>query len=249
MDIVKDRVVLISGIKDGIGQSIACRFVENGAKVVVIGDNQENMDVLTSGIRAAGGNLETITADCNDSGQINKAVGAVLDRFGKIDILVNNAVKSPALGICSITDDDWRKCLTDNLDPMFFLCREVIPVMQEEKYGRVINISDLHYMGWPGKVNCSTAKSAVFGFTRSLALEVAKDNITVNCVVKGDIRCADMTDEYVEKAAVGLPVKRLGTPEDVAMAVGFFASDASPYTTGQTLFVCGGKSMYFSMSI
>jgi 3-oxoacyl-[acyl-carrier protein] reductase/2-[hydroxy(phenyl)methyl]-succinyl-CoA dehydrogenase BbsC subunit len=249
MDIVKDRVALISGINDGIGRAIAVRFAEKGAKVVIIGDNQKNLDELASGIKASGGNIEQITVDGKNSGEIHKTVCAVLDRFGRIDILINNAENSSAHGICNMTDDDWHQSLSDNLDPMFFLCREVIPVMREKKYGRVINISDLNYIGWPGKANYSAAKSAIFGFTRSLALEVAKDNITVNCVAKGDIRCADMTDEDVEKAAARLPVKKLGTPEDVALAVGFFASDTSPYATGQTLFVCGGKSMYFSMSI
>ncbi|MFZ3046672.1 MAG: SDR family oxidoreductase [Desulfatirhabdiaceae bacterium] len=248
MDMVKERVALISGINDEIGRAIAVRFAKKGAKVVVMGDNQKNLDALTSDNMALGGNIEKVVVDSNNSKEIHRAVGGVLDRFGRIDILVNNADNSSACGICNMTDDNWHQSM-DNLDPMFFLCREVIPVMQEKKYGRVININDLDYIGWPGKANYSAAKSAIFGFTRSIALEVAKDNITVNCVVKGDIRSADMTDEDVEKAAARLPVKKLGTPEDVAMAVGFFASDTSPYTTGQTLFVCGGKSMYFSMSI
>ena len=249
MDMVKERVALISGINDEIGRAIAVRFAEKGAKVVVIDDNQKSLDALTSSIKASGWDIEKVVVDGKNSREIHNAVGAIVDQYGSIDILVNNAGNPCAGGICNLTDDDWHQSLTDNLDPMFFLCREVIPLMQENKYGRVINISNLDYMGWPGKANYSAAESAIFGFTRSLALEVAKDNITVNCVVKGDIRCADMTDEDVEKAAACLPVKKLGTPEDVALSVGFFASDTSPYTTGQTLFVCGGKSMYFSMSI
>jgi len=250
MDMVKERVALISGVSDEIGQAIAVRFAEKGARVVVIGDNQKSLNTLTSSIKASGWDINQFVVDAKSSLEIHKTVRAILDQYGRIDILVNNAGNSYASGICSnLTDDEWHHSLADNLDPMFFLCRAVIPVMQEKKYGRVINISDLVYMGWPGKADCSAAKSAIFGFTRSLALEVAKDNITVNCVIKGDIRCADMTDEDVEKAAASLPVKKLGKPEDVAGAVGYFASDTSNYTTGQNLFVCGGKSMYFSMSI
>jgi 3-oxoacyl-[acyl-carrier protein] reductase/2-[hydroxy(phenyl)methyl]-succinyl-CoA dehydrogenase BbsC subunit len=249
MDRIKDRVALISGINDEIGQAIATRFAEKGAKVIALGDNSKNLEALASQIKASGGQIETVAVNTKNSQEIKKTVGAMLDRFGRIDILVNNEDNASACGICSTTDEGWRNALTDNLDPMFFLCREIIAAMREKKYGRVINISDLNYVGWPGKANYSAAKSAIFGFTRSLALEVAKDNITVNCVAKGDIRRAGMTDEDVEKAAGGLPVKKMGTAEDVARAVGFFASDTSPYTTGQTLFVCGGKSMYFSMTI
>jgi 3-oxoacyl-[acyl-carrier protein] reductase/2-[hydroxy(phenyl)methyl]-succinyl-CoA dehydrogenase BbsC subunit len=109
----------------------------------------------------------------------------------------------------------------------------------------------LEYLGWPGKANYSAAASGIFGLTRSLALELAKDDITVNCLSRGDILYpeAGLAEEAAAKLADAQPVKRLGTPEDVANAVGFFASEASKYITGQTLFVCGGKSLYFSMSV
>jgi len=121
--------------------------------------------------------------------------------------------------------------------------------MKTRKYGRVINISSLSYLGFQGLSSYAAAKSALFGLTRSLALESARNGVTVNCVAKGDMATAGMDEATIEKCIKAIPVRRMGKPEDVAKAVGFFASDRSPYVTGQTFFVCGGKSIHFSMSI
>jgi 3-oxoacyl-[acyl-carrier protein] reductase/2-[hydroxy(phenyl)methyl]-succinyl-CoA dehydrogenase BbsC subunit len=121
--------------------------------------------------------------------------------------------------------------------------------MRKNSHGRIISIGSLDYLGWQGKANYSAARSAIFGFTRSLALELAKSGITVNYVAKGEIAAAPLSEEDTARIKEVVPVQRAGKPEDVASVVGFFASDASSYLTGQTLFVCGGKSIYFSMSV
>ncbi len=250
MEVVKDRVVLISGATDEAGQAMSLRFAKKGAKVVVTDTDQGKVDNLVSEIRQEGAEAFGLVADPEKPDEVKMVVTQAVSKFGKVDVLVNNVDTSEGKGIADLSDDDWHKSLTTNLDPMFFFCREVIPQMRQNKYGRVINMGNLEYIGWPGKANYSASKSAIFGFTRSLALEVAKDDITVNCVAKGGaFESSDMSEEDAAKLAKGLPVQRLGKPEDIAGAVAFFASDASPYATGQTLFVCGGKSMYFSMSI
>ncbi len=121
--------------------------------------------------------------------------------------------------------------------------------MRKQGYGRIVNIGSIEYLGLPQTSVYSAAKSSMLGFTRSLSLETAKDKITVNWVVKGTIRQSGISQEEEEKIAAKIPVQRLGTPEDVAGAVCFFAADTSKFITGQTFFVCGGKSLYFSMSI
>ena len=123
--------------------------------------------------------------------------------------------------------------------------------MREKKHGRIVNVGSIEYLGVPGKANYSAAKSAIFGLTRSLALELAKEGITVNSLVKGDIMdpASEMSEEEQAKVAKGIPVQRLGRSDDVAYAACYFASDDSKYVTGQTLFVCGGKSLHSSMSV
>jgi NAD(P)-dependent dehydrogenase (short-subunit alcohol dehydrogenase family) len=249
MEIVKDRVALISCATDEVGAAISMRLAENGAKVIVSGTDQGKLDSLVSTIKAKGGNAIGLAVDATQPGEVKTVVAKILADFGRVDILINNAELRNFSKIKDMSDAQWQESFTANLSPVFHFCRELIPAMCANQHGRIVNISNIEYIGLPGMSNFSAAKSALFGFTRSLALEVARDKVTVNCVAKGDIRTADMSDEDAEKLASRLPVKKLGTPEDTARAVCFFASDASKYVTGQTFFVCGGKSAYFSMSI
>jgi 3-oxoacyl-[acyl-carrier protein] reductase/2-[hydroxy(phenyl)methyl]-succinyl-CoA dehydrogenase BbsC subunit len=249
MEVVKDRVALISCATDEVGAAIGMRLAENGAKVIISGTDQGKVESLVSTIKARGGSAVGLTVNGTQPGEVKAAVAKLLADFGKVDILINNADSRKLSKIQDISDAQWQESLTANLSPVFHFCRELIPTMCAKQHGRIVNISNLDYIGLPGMSNYSAAKSALFGFTRSLALEVARDNVTVNCVAKGDIRTSDMTDEDAEKLAARLPVKKLGTPEDAARAVCFFASDTSKYVTGQTFFVCGGKSAFFSMSI
>jgi NAD(P)-dependent dehydrogenase (short-subunit alcohol dehydrogenase family) len=249
MEVVKDRVAVISGAAGEIGQAIALRFARKGAKIVVSDTDKVKVDELVAQIRAEGGQAIGIATNGAKSSDVKALVAEVIEKNSRIDILVNNMDCPGGKTIAEITDENWDDCLSINLNSVFYFCREVLPRMREQKYGRIINIGSLDYIGWPGKSNYSAAKSAIFGLTRSLALESAIDDVTVNCVAKGDLRSADMSDEQAEKLATAIPAKKLGTPEDVARAVGYFASDASGYVTGQTFFVCGGKSAHFSMSI
>jgi NAD(P)-dependent dehydrogenase (short-subunit alcohol dehydrogenase family) len=249
MEVVKDRVALISCATDEVGAAIGIRLAEKGAKVIISGSDQEKIDLIVAAIKAKNGSAVGMIVDGTQSGEVKMAVAKIITDFGKVDILVNNSESRHFSRLGEISDSQWQESFTSNLNPVFYFCRELIPRMCAQKFGRVINIGDIEYMGLPGKSNYAAAKSALFGLTRSLALEVAKDEVTVNCVAKGDIKISGMSDEDVEKAASRLPAKKIGTPDDVARAVGFFASDTSKYVTGQTFFICGGKSIYFSMSI
>lgn len=250
MEFVKGRVALIAGAGDAISEAIALKLASGGARIVLAGDNENNISAIASRINKLGTEAVSIVLKSNEKNEISKAVTGVLTKYGRIDILVNASNDANGKGISDITDEDWDSAIKTNLSATFLYCREVIPRMRENKYGRIVNLSSFYYLGWPGTVNYSAATSGVFGLTRSLALEIAKDDITVNCVAKGDILTPDtgLSVEEVAKLADSQPVKRLGKPEDVAHAVAFFSSDTSKYVTGQTLFVCGGRSLYSSMS-
>lgn len=249
MEVVNNRVAIVSNATDEIGAAISSRLAKKGATVICSGADQDSVDSLVARIKSEGGQAIGLVMESTDSAQVKASVARVVADFGRVDILVNNVDAQDGAKISEISDDQWQDSLNINLSPIFYFCREVLPIMGENKYGRIVNIGSLEYIGWPGKSNYSAAKSAIFGLTRSLALESAKDDVTVNCVAKGDVKAADMSDEDCERMAKRIPVQKIGTAEDVARTVGFFASDTSKYVTGQTFFVCGGKSAYFSMSI
>ena len=250
MELVKERVALIAGHDDAISEELAVRLAKGGAKIAIAGIKPYSANSIASKTTALGAESIAIVLESSNKTEVKKAVAEVLARFGRIDILVNGLNEPNGKGIASVTDEDWESSLQVNLSTPFLFCREVIPQMRANKYGRIINLSSFNYLGSPGMLNYSAATSGLFGLTRSLALDLAKDDIMVNCVVKGDILTPDagLSDEDAAKLAESQPVKRLGKPEDVARAVAFFASDTSKYVTGQTLFVCGGKSAYSSMS-
>ena len=249
MESFKDRVVLIESISDEVGYAIAIKLASKGAKLAVLDINGKSTSDMVSKLKGGGMTAYGVTSDPADSAGVKRAIASVMGEYGKIDILVNNSDVKTDCKIEDVKVKDWHQSVKSNIDPAFFLSREVIPIMRKQGYGRIINIGSIDYLGLPNTSVYSAAKSSMFGFTRALALEVAKDQITVNWVVKGTIQSSDMTSEQVEKLAAKIPVKKIGTPEDVAGAVTFFASETSKYITGQTFFVCGGKSAYFSMSI
>jgi 3-oxoacyl-[acyl-carrier protein] reductase/2-[hydroxy(phenyl)methyl]-succinyl-CoA dehydrogenase BbsC subunit len=246
---VKNRVALITGATNEIGEASSLRLSQGGAKIAVCDTDQAKVDSLVSKIKDHGGEAVGVVADPTKTTEVKKAVDEVMKQFGKIDILVNNIDNPKVKGFSDLTDDDWNEAIDTNLNSVFSFCHEVVPKMQGKKHGRIINLSSLDYLGWQGKSSYSAAKSALFGFTRALALELAREGITVNCLPVSDINPSGLSEEEAAKLAGFLPVQRIGQPEDVANAVGFMASDTSKYVTGQTLFVCGGKCMHYSMSI
>ncbi|MCP4023856.1 MAG: SDR family oxidoreductase [Desulfobacteraceae bacterium] len=249
MGTFKDRVVLIESVGDEIGYAIALMMASKGAKLAVIDINGENTSHMVSKLKENGIEAYGVTSDSADCTGAKQAIASIMGKYGKIDILVNNSDIKAEHEIVGTKAKNWYQGAKNNIDPAYFLCREAISIMRKQGYGRIINIGSVEYLGLPNTSIYSAAKSSMLGFTRSLALETAKDNITVNWVVKGEIESSTMSEKKKEKLAAGIPVKKLGTPDDVAGAVTFFASETSKFITGQTFFVCGGKSLHFSMSI
>ena len=248
MEQINDRVALIAGVSNNVGEAIALRFADRGARIAVCDTDSSHVNDLVAKITGDGGEAVAFNVNLTDPDDVKTCVGKVIEKFGKIDILVNNPDEPEGKALNDLSIEDFNSSIDINLKSQFYFLREIMPIMQKNGGGRIINISALEYLGLPGKVNLSASTAGILGLTRSLALEAAKDDVTVNNVVKGDIANGNETEEEIEKKAGKMPVKALGKPADIARAVGFFASDFSKYVTGQTFFVCGGKSVHFSLS-
>ncbi len=247
---MKNKIALIAGAANEIGQAISIKFAKNGAKLILVDSDSQGLDAVALGSDVAGALLEKVSLDPTDSNSVKAAVAKILEKHGAVDILINNFDHKDGLPISEGTLANWEVSLKENLTPVISFCLNVIPEMQKRQYGRIVTVGSLDYLGVQNRSNYSTAKSALFGLTRSFALETAKDGITVNQVIKGDIKSQadDLSPEAEAKAAGAMPVQRLGKPEDVAFAVAYLAAGSSKYVTGQNLIVCGGKSIYSSMS-
>ncbi len=244
-----DQVALIAGACDESGSEIARYLSSRGAAVGLCGANRQALELLAGGIVAEGGNALAAATEGTGPEAIPNAIDRVRSQFGKIDILVNNPSDAAGRSLVELPISEFKKDLDTIVTTSYEFLHEVIPSMREHQYGRIINIYGLPYLGWPAQANLGASYAGIFGLTRSLALETAVDGITVNSVVKGDIAAAGMPAADAEKMANQIPVRRMGTVADVIHAIKFFASPSAKYVTGQTLFVCGGKSAYFSMSV
>lgn len=244
---MKGRVALVIGATDDIGQAITHQLRAAGSQLALTAADRRKLDALAETLEEP--DVLTVHADPKDPAAASECVKAVLTRYRKIDILVNNACEVAAKPLGDLTASDVEAAVDAALLAPFHFIREVTPSMQKSGHGRVVNVSELGYLGLPNQTSVAAARAGIFGLTRSAALELARSGVTVNTVVKGDIATSATTEAERDKLAGGVPVKRLGTPSDVARAVAFFAADSARYLTGQTLFVCGGKSVYFSMSV
>lgn len=249
----EDRVAFVlSTVVDEVAEAIARELARRGAKVAVCGRRSSDSQGLVDGIRERGGEAVLIELGAPDAKGLRSCVDSVLERYGRIDILINNCADSAGGALSELTEAEFSAAVEATLGLEFSSLHQVVPAMKQRGYGRIVNVSSIGYLGLPKQIDVAAAQAGIFGVTRSVALEVARDNITVNNVVKGDIALGNahpLSEEEKAKRASGIPVKRLGTPADVANAVCFFAAESTKYVTGQTLFVCGGKSAYFSMSV
>jgi len=241
------RVALVTGASQGIGRACAVRLASAGAAVAVAARNQEKLDELVSEIKASGGKAEAFPLDVSDEEQIKGTFKAVLGQLGKIDILVNNAGITRDQLVMRMKRGDWDMVLNTNLTSAYCCIQQVIGSMLKQRWGRIINVSSIFgQMGQAGQANYAASKAGLIGLTMAIAREVASRSITCNAVAPGFIETAmtsGLPDDVKQTGLKLIPLGRIGTPEDVANAVAFLASDEASYITGHVLNVNGGMLM------
>lgn len=244
---MENKITLITGASRGIGQAIAIKMGQSGAIVIGTATTENGAGAINQYLEKSGIKGMGVALNVNDAEQINHTLQTIREKFGEVEILVNNAGITRDNLLVRMKDEEWDDILETDLKSVFRLSRAVLRAMMKARYGRIINISSVvGAMGNLGQTNYAAAKAGIFGFSKSLAREVGSRNITVNCVAPGFID-TDMTralaDEFQQSLIQHVPLGRLGRPEEVASAVAFLASSAAGYITGTTLHVNGGMYM------
>jgi len=244
---LKDRVALVTGASQGIGEEIARRLAAEGALVFCAARSRDKLARLVAEIEAAGGRARALALDVADPSAIVPAMASVVSEAGRIDILVNNAGVTQDGLILRMSKDAWDRVIATNLTGAFLLCQAAARPMLKQRSGRIINIASVvALMGNAGQANYAASKAGLIGLTKSLAREFGSRGITVNAVAPGYIETA-MTEKMTDVARAGLtgqiPLERIGKPGDVAGAVAYLASDDAAYVTGHVLNVSGGMVM------
>jgi NAD(P)-dependent dehydrogenase (short-subunit alcohol dehydrogenase family) len=244
---LQDKVALISGAGTGIGAATARLFAAQGAKVMLCGRRREPIETMAALIRELGGDADWVQTDVTDEQAVEQAVSHTIERYGQLDVMVNNAVNYTWGPLAQLSTEDWHKSLRGSLDVAFFGTRAAFRAMQG-RGGSIINMgSVVGLLGSPGLSAYGAAKAGVVNFSRAVALEGAPDNIRVNVVIPGVVwsegtREAMRSEQMIANTARAVPLRRIGEPEEVANAILFLASDESSYITGQNLVVDGGKT-------
>jgi 3-oxoacyl-[acyl-carrier protein] reductase len=247
MSDLSNQVALVTGASRGIGRKVAEDLAGCGATVALAARSLSALEECAEAIREKGGESVAIQMDISSSEQINGAIAQIRERLGKIDILVNNAGIVRDNLLLRMKEEEWRAVLSTNLDGVYFATKAVIGGMIRQRFGRVINITSVvAQMGNAGQTNYVASKSGLIGFTKALARELGGRNVTVNAVAPGFID-TDMTRGLPEKTRneleASIPLRRLGSAEDVAFGVRFLASKEAGYITGHVLNINGGMYM------
>jgi 3-oxoacyl-[acyl-carrier protein] reductase len=240
------QTAIVTGAASGIGEAIARRLAGAGAAVAVADLDLEGATQVAASI---GGASFGVQVDVADPASVAAAVSAVLARAGRIDILVNNAgIGGRAAPIWEQSIDDWHKCIAVNMDGVFSFCKAVIPGMRTRKYGRIVNIASIAGKeGNPNMTAYSATKAAVIGFTKSVAKEVATEGICINAVAPAVVRTKildQLTPEQVDYMTQRIPMRRTGTPEEIAAVVHFLSSPDCSFVTAQCYDASGGRATY-----
>lgn len=246
---LKEKVAIVTGAGQGIGEGIALKLAQEGANVVIAELNPETAKSVADKVKALGRQAMAIETDVTSSASANQMVQQVLNELGTVDILVNNAgyVAPKMTPFIEETEEYWNKVIAVCLNGVIFCSRAVVETMIEKKSGKIVNIaSDAARVGQFGQAVYSGAKGGVVAFAKAIARELARYNITVNCVAPGATNTpafAQAPQEMREAAAKIYPLKRVAEVEDIANAVAFLSSDEAAFITGQTLSVSGGYTM------
>ena len=238
------QTALVTGASRGIGKEIALALGQSGAKVACIARNEEKLRETADAITSAGSTAVVYACDVTDSAAVQKVVDAMVEDWGQLDIVVNNAGITRDTLIPRMSDEQWDDVISTNLRSVFLFTRAATQVMMRRRSGRIINISSVSgIMGNPGQSNYSAPKAGIIGLTRSVARELASRKVTVNAICPGFI-ATEMTDTLgpavQDEVKKRVPAKRLGEVKEIADAVLYLASDSAAYVTGQILTVDGG---------
>ena len=250
MERFKDKVAIVTGGAQGIGEAIVRRLASERASVAILDVQLEKAQGVADEIGSGGGSAIAVRMDLADSQSVKRAVKEVEDRFGRVDVLINNAGWDKMAPFVRLEEELWDRIIAINLRGPITIIRAVLDGMIDRNYGKIVNIaSDAGRVGSTGESVYSACKGGMIAFTKTLARELIRYNILVNCVCPGPSdtpMIASMAEEnprLVEALQNAIPMRRLGKPEEVAFAVAFLASDEASYITGQTLSVSGGLTM------
>jgi 3-oxoacyl-[acyl-carrier protein] reductase len=241
------RVALVTGASQGIGRACALKLAQSGATLAVAARSQEKLQELVGEISSAGGSAAAFVVDVSDEEQIKTTFKNTIAQFGKIDILVNNAGITRDQLLMRMKRADWDAVLNTNLTSAYLCTQQAISSMLKQRWGRIINVTSVFgQTGQAGQANYAASKAGLIGLTMAIAREVGSRNITCNAVAPGFIETAmtsGLGDEFKQNAMKMIPLGRVGTPEEVASAVAFLASDEAAYITGHVLNINGGMLM------
>lgn len=247
MQDLKGKVAIVTGASRGIGRHIALQLAQRGADVAInYRSRKSDADAVLKEIEATGVRALAFQADLSKMPEARNLIRQVHDQWGRIDILVNNAGITRDKSMKKLTDDDWNEVLDTNLGSVYATCSEVLKYMMEQQFGRIINITSfVGQAGNFGQANYAASKGGIIAFTKTMALEMAKNNITVNAIAPGFTETemlAQVPENIREKIIARVPMGRFGQPEEIARAVVFLAAEGD-YITGQQINVNGGVYM------
>jgi 3-oxoacyl-[acyl-carrier protein] reductase len=251
---LRDRVAIVTGGGHGIGKAFVKRLADESAKVVIAELDGAAGDALAAELVPNGAEVLALRADISNEQQMNDMAARTIERFGRIDVLVNNAAVFATVPMSrspfdEITGEEWDLMMRVNLKGTWHAAKAVVPHMRKQHYGKIINISSgTALKGSASRIHYVTSKAGVIGFTKTLALELGDDNICVNCIAPGNTLSQENPDETLVRsranAGATRALKRVQTPEDLTGAMVFFASSDSDFVTGQTLVVDGGSYLH-----
>lgn len=248
-NLLKEQIALVTGGTAGIGKAIAMKFAEHGATVIIFGTNQERGEQVIAEIKKVPQAKEAAFYQVNvsNTSEVREQIQEILEKHGHVDVLVNNAGITCDQLLMKMTEQDWDNIMNVNVKSCYNTCQALVRSMLKSKRGKIINMSSvIGLTGNAGQSNYAASKAAVIGFTKALAKELASRNINVNCIAPGFIETKMteiLTDVQKKSTLANIPLGRMGTPDDIANAALFLASDLSAYITGQVLTVDGGMVM------
>ena len=238
------KYCIVTGAGKGIGKAIAKRFIEEEAAGVAILEYDEALAEATAKeLDPTGKKVIAVRCNVADGEMVRAAVDTVVATFGRVDVLINNAGITRDKIFHKMTDDDWFSVIDVNLNGVYNLCKHVVPLMREQESGSIVNISSTSLMGNPGQANYAATKAALQGFTRTMAKELGRKNVRMNCIAPGYIDTDMMRavgEEILGRMIKGIPAQRLGDPDEIATIATFLSTDDSSWVSGQTIFASGG---------